>query len=322
MYIVTGGAGFIGSNIIKALNARGIDNILVVDDLTDGRKCLNIAGLKFRDYQDKDEFVKFMKDDLDFFNYDVKAVFHQGAISSTTEWNGKHVMTENFTFSRNLLHWCYGRDVPFYYASSASVYGNGKTFAEIPENESPLNPYAVSKLTFDNYVRAFLADNKPMHPVVGLRYFNVYGPQESHKASMASVAYHLFNQMWNTNEVNLFKGCDGYDDGEQMRDFIHVDDVVAINMWMLDNPQVSGIFNVGTGHARTFNDLAATVLDSFNTEGKINYIQFPPFLTRAYQCFTQADLQSLREAGCKHEFMSLEDGVASYMEWMHQQVCS
>jgi ADP-L-glycero-D-manno-heptose 6-epimerase len=313
MIIVTGGAGFIGSNIVKRLNERGYTNILIVDDLTDGHKFKNIVDLKFLDYIDKDDFLTSILDDEDMPE-DIEAIFHEGACSTTTEWNGKFMMDNNYQFSKDLLHYCLDRRISFIYASSAATYGNCTTFVELPENEQPINVYGYSKFLFDQYVRRILPDAQSQ--VVGLKYFNVYGPRESHKGGMASVAFHLNNQFKEHGVVKLFEGCDGYGNGEQVRDFIYVGDVVNVNLWALDNPEVSGIFNCGTGQAEPFNNVAKAVLD-FHGRGKLEYIPFPEKLRGHYQSFTQADLTALRKAGFNDTFKTVAEGTTLYMEWLN-----
>jgi len=313
MIIVTGGAGFIGSNIVHGLNARGISDILVVDDLGDGRKCLNLADADIRDYADKDDFLRRIQAGEDFGP--VEAVFHQGACSSTTEWDGRFVMAVNYEYTKALLAWCTARKTPFLYASSASVYGMGPTFREAREFERPLNMYAYSKFLFDCHLRPQLPTLGSQ--VAGLRYFNVYGPREQHKGSMASVAWHFHHQLNESGRLRLFEGCDGYGPGEQQRDFIHVDDVVAVNLWLFDNPQVSGIFNVGTGRAQSFNEVARAAINWHKGGGGgIDYIPFPEHLKGRYQSFTEADMGALRAAGYERPFMPVEDGVPRYMEWL------
>jgi ADP-L-glycero-D-manno-heptose 6-epimerase len=309
--IVTGGAGFIGSNLVQGLNAKGITNIIVVDDLSDGHKCVNLADANIRDYMDKDTFLAKIEAGYDFGA--VEAVLHQGACSTTTEWDGRMMMQVNYDYSKSLLHWCLKRKIPFIYASSASVYGAGNAFVEARENENPLNMYAFSKFQFDQYVRSLPAHNSQ---VVGLRYFNVYGPREQHKGSMASVAYHFNNQLLKNGVLRLFEGSDGYDSGEQRRDFVHVDDVVAVNLWLLEHPKVRGIFNLGTGRAQSFNEVAQAVID-FHGQGSMEYIPFPAHLKGAYQSFTQADMSALREAGYDAPFLSVQDGVARYLAWLN-----
>lgn len=319
MIIVTGGAGFIGSNIVLGLNARGIRDILVVDDLSDGRKCLNLSDLDILDYMDKDDFLARIQAGEGFGK--VEAVFHQGACSSTTEWDGRFVMKVNYDYSKAVLAWCVAGKVPLIYASSASVYGMGPVFREAREFEQPLNMYAYSKFLFDCHLRPQLAEIKS--PVVGLRYFNVYGPREQHKGSMASVASHFYGQLNESGRLRLFDGCDGYGPGEQRRDFIHVDDIVAVNLWLLDNPQVSGIFNLGTGRAQSFNEVARAALRWRHTQGHegggIDYIPFPDHLRGRYQSFTEADISALRSAGYDRPFMDVETGVPAYLDWLAQR---
>lgn len=316
MIIVTGGAGFIGSNIVHGLNARGITDILVVDDLSDGRKCLNLADADIRDYMDKDDFLARLQADEDFGA--VEAVFHEGACSSTTEWDGRFVMKVNYEYTKALLAWCVTRKVPLIYASSASVYGMGPNFREKRRFEQPLNMYAYSKFLFDCHLRPQLG--KLDSQVVGLRYFNVYGPREQHKGSMASVAFHFNTQLEESGRVRLFEGSDGYGPGEQRRDFIHVDDIVAVNLWLFDNPQVSGIYNLGTGKAQSFNDVARAAIKWYRARGEegggIDYIPFPDHLKGRYQSFTEADMSALRAAGYVRPFMDVETGVPLYLDWL------
>jgi len=309
VHVVTGGAGFIGSNLVRDLIRRGHDDVVVVDDLSDGHKFVNIADVPIADYMDKDEFVHRLES-RDFLA-GIKAILHQGACSETTEWDGRYMMQNNYAYSKTLLHHCLDNRIPYIYASSAAVYGASKTFVEQPDNEKPLNVYGYSKLQFDRYVRRVAAD--PDSQVVGLRYFNVYGPREQHKGSMASVAWHLDKQLLSDGEVRLFEGTDGYGDGEQQRDFVYVDDACAVNLWFLDHPDVSGVFNTGTGRAQTFNDVANAVID-WHGKGKIRYIPFPAHLEGAYQSFTQADLAALRACGCDVEFRPVEKGVPDYLD--------
>lgn len=307
MHIVTGGAGFIGSNLVRDLLDRGHDDVVVVDDLSDGHKFVNIADLAIADYLDKDDFVERMQDPG--FTSSIKVVLHQGACSETTEWDGRFMMKNNYSYSQVLLHRCLDEGIPFIYASSAAVYGASENFVEHPDHEKPLNVYGYSKLQFDRYVNRIAAS--PASQVVGLRYFNVYGPREQHKGSMASVAFHFNNQLREDGEARLFEGSGGYGDGEQLRDFVYVDDVCAVNLWFLDHPDASGIFNTGTGKAQSFNDVANAVIE-FRGKGRIRYIAFPETLRGAYQSYTQADLTQLRASGCDVEFRSVEAGVKQY----------
>lgn len=310
MIVVTGGAGMIGSNIVAALNARGRTDILVVDDLTDGTKFRNLADLSIADYQDKDAFIT----DMEAGRIDgIEVIFHQGACSTTTEWDGKFMMEVNYTYSKRLLHACLARAIPFIYASSAAVYGGGDVFREEAEFERPLNVYGYSKKLFDDYVRANVLPS-PTSPVAGLRYFNVYGPREDHKGSMASVAFHLFNQVGAGENPKLFGAHDGYGPGEQSRDFVHVADVADVNLWLW-NTGVSGIFNCGTGRAEPFRTVAETVIRTLGM-GEIEYIDFPDHLKGRYQSFTQADLTRLRQAGFNGGFRDVAAGTGEYMEWL------
>jgi ADP-L-glycero-D-manno-heptose 6-epimerase len=301
MIVVTGGAGFIGSNIVKGLNEAGEEDILVVDNLSNAEKHLNLNSLSIADYIDKDEFLQKLNK---FKN--VSAIFHQGACSSTTEQDGKYMMSNNYEYSKNLLNYSLENSIDFLYASSASVYGNGDAgFVEKREAEYPLNVYGFSKFAFDNYVRRVLPQVKSQ--VLGLRYFNVYGPQENHKGRMASVAFHLFHQLQETGKMKLFEGS-----GHFRRDFIHVADTVKINLHFYES-KTSGIFNAGTGKARSFEDIAST-LQSLHGSGEIESIPFPEDLRGKYQEFTEAGLDKLRAAGYSKEFMSLEEGVQQYSE--------
>lgn len=313
MIIVTGGAGFIGSNLVLGLNELGYDDILVVDNLSNGIKYRNLLDCQISDYLDKKDFLEKLQQGF-FRNQKLEAIFHQGACSATTEWDGRYMMENNYEYSKILFHYCQEYRIPFVYASSAAVYGADTNFRESLEFEAPLNVYGYSKFQFDQYIRQF--EDKLNSQVVGLRYFNVYGPRESHKGSMASVAFHLNNQIKDSDKLRLFEGNDGYADGEQRRDFIYVGDVVDINLWFLDNPNASGIYNVGTGRSQTFNDVANAVI-AYHQRGEIEYIPFPDHLKGCYQSFTEANLEYLREAGCDHRFKTVEQGVALYMEWLN-----
>jgi ADP-L-glycero-D-manno-heptose 6-epimerase len=309
MIVVTGGAGFIGSQLVSGLNKAGRTDILVVDDLTDGKKFKNLVVNNIADYMDKDDF-RFLIEKGNKVCDEIEFVFHQGACSTTTEWDGQYMMDNNYTYSKELLHFCLERSIPFIYASSASVYGVNTRFSEEVVNESPVNVYGYSKLLFDNYVRNLKSEIKSQ--VVGLRYFNVFGSREAHKKGMASVVYHFNSQIKETNELRLFEGSHGYDNGEQLRDFVFVNDVVNVNLWMMEHQEVNGIFNVGTGKANSFNDVANLVIKR-HEKGKINYIPFPEELKGSYQSFTEAHLEQLRSVGCDYQFTSLEDGVNCYL---------
>lgn len=305
-YIVTGAAGFIGSSIIKELNNRGIDDVIAVDEMTNGDKCKNLADCKIADFLDIDEFATI----CDRFDKipDTKSVLHNGACADTMEYNGRYMMQRNFAYSKRVFMWCRHFNLPMVYASSASVYGVGKISKEDPRYELPINVYAYSKLSFDQYVRKQYSSCH--NSVVGLRYFNVYGIREASKGKMASMVYQLAKQLRTTGTAKLFTGTDGYSDGGQLRDFVCVEDVAKVNLFFADNPQiVKGVFNVGTGHARSFNDVANTLI-KLNGKGTIEYIPFPEKLIGKYQSFTQADLTNLRHAGYQEPFLTLEEGIA------------
>lgn len=315
MIIVTGGCGFIGSNIIKALNARGISDILVVDNLKNGTKFVNLADCDFVDYRHKADFLIDIIEGY-YDNAEIEAVFHEGACSSTTEWDGHYMMMNNFEYSKHLLHFCLEHKIPFFYASSASVYGDGPVFKEGRENEKPLNVYGFSKFQFDQYVRQILpqADSQ----IAGFRYFNVYGPREQHKGSMASVAFHHNTQIRDDGFVKLFGEYDGYGAGEQSRDFVYVGDVAAVNLWFFDHPQKSGIFNLGTGRSEPFNNIAKAVI-AWHGKGKVEYIPFPDNLKGRYQSFTQADISALRAAGYDQPFKTVAEGVKLYLDTLNKK---
>ncbi len=315
MIIVTGAAGFIGSNIIKGLNKRGITRILAVGDLTQGRKFKNLAVCQYADYMDYVDFLEAIKCDDDFFE-PIEAVFHEGACSATTEWDGRYIMKNNYEYSKAVFHYCLNRKIPFLYASSAAVYGVSQAFDDQDWQQRPLNVYGYSKWKFDEYVKPYL--ETAASQIVGFRYFNVYGPHEQHKGGMASVAFHLMNQLRDTGHIKLFEGSHGYADGEQRRDFVFIDDVVAVNLWFLDHPNKSGIFNLGTGQARPFNEIAKTLL-RLHGSGTLSYIPFPDSLKNAYQAYTQANITALRAVGYHGAFTSLDEGVERYYNWYQQE---
>ena len=321
--IVTGAAGFIGSNIVKALNARGIRDVVAVDNLEHAEKVPNLADCEILDFVDKRDFIQRIR--ANAIKGEYAAVLHQGACSDTMETDGRYMMENNYEYSRDLLDWCQARHVPFIYASSASVYGSGKNFTEKREHESPLNVYGYSKFLFDQLARRRMRGSTGQ--IAGFRYFNVYGPRETHKGRMASVAFHFFNQYRDHGRVRLFEGSGGYAAGEQIRDFVSVEDVVKVNLFFLDHPTLSGIVNVGTGRARSFNDMAAATvnavrkargekalsLEELRAAGAIEYIPFPPALVGKYQSYTQADVSALRKAGYKDPFLDIEEGVGRYV---------
>lgn len=312
MIIVTGGAGFIGSNLVRGLNDAGIEHVIVVDDLTDGRKFRNLADLKISDYWDKDTLLRRLESER---HAKPSAIFHQGACAVTTEWDGRYMLATNYQYSVELLDYCLAESVAMIYASSAAVYGASSTFKDDETNvERPLNVYGYSKLLLDRHVRRRLSSARSQ--IVGLRYFNVYGPGEAHKEGMASTAYHFNNQLETTGEVRLFEGSGGYAAGEQRRDFVYIDDVVRVNLWFLEHADTSGIFNVGTGTSASFNDLANAVID-WHGRGKIRYIPFPPGLKRSYQSFTEADIGSLRRVGYSAPFVNIRAGTTAYLDRLH-----
>ena len=289
MIIVTGGCGFIGSNLVKALNEKGITDILVVDNLTEGHKFINLTDLDIADYMDKQDFLALFSDEKSFdAKYglrNISAIYHEGACSSTTEWDGRYVMKNNYEYTVRLFEFAAAHRIPFFYASSAATYGGGKVFVEGRENEGPLN---------------------------------VYGPREGHKGTMASVAFHLYNQMKRGENPKLFRGCMGYPDGGHMRDFVYVEDVAKVNLWFLEHHGPSGIYNCGTGRAEPFQHIADAAIKFFG-RGQTEYIDFPEHLVGHYQCYTQADLTRLRAAGCDVEFKTVAQGTAEYMKWLSRR---
>ena len=326
---VTGAAGFIGSNIVKGLNVRGITNIIAVDDLTQGDKFRNLADLQIADYVDASVFYeRFAQGTYG----KVEAAFHEGACSDTMELDGKYMMDNNYRVSCDLFAACQQQGTRLLYASSAATYGGSNTFKESPEFERPLNVYGYSKLLFDQRMRRELGlrFEKATSQVAGFRYFNVYGQREQHKGRMASVAFHQFHQFQKEGHVKLFGEYGGYAAGMQQRDFVYIDDVVAVNLWFYDHPDVSGIFNLGSGRAQPFNDVALSVINTlrqFQASGAqpeltlqqavdqqlLAYVAFPDALVGKYQCHTQADLGALRTAGCAHTFASVQEGVSAYI---------
>jgi ADP-L-glycero-D-manno-heptose 6-epimerase len=316
-YIVTGAAGFIGSKLVEGLNRRGITEVIAVDNLAHADKFRNLAGCDIADYVDQAEFIA----GLERYEGAVEALLHQGACSDTMETDGRYMIDNNYGYSKRLLEWCQEEEVPLLYASSASVYGAGPEFREERRCEQPLNIYGYSKFLFDQLVRRLLAQNTSQ--VAGFRYFNVYGPNESHKGRMASVAYHAYQQLLSGGKVKLFVASGGYGNGEQRRDFVYVEDVVDVNLWFLERRDVSGVFNCGTGRAQSFIELAAAVINAAQgthytvkdlvSRGLIEYVPFPPGLLDKYQSFTQADLARLRAAGYGREFRPVEEGVAAYV---------
>jgi ADP-L-glycero-D-manno-heptose 6-epimerase len=322
-YVVTGAAGFIGANLVRALNERGVTNIIAVDNLTRADKFANLVGCEIADYLDKRDFLERLEaGELDGA---LDAILHQGACSDTMETDGRYMMENNYRYSLALLDFCTDEEIPYLYASSAAVYGGGRVFRESPEHEGPLNVYGYSKYLFDQVVRRRLAGTATQ--VAGFRYFNVYGPNEAHKGRMASVAWHFYNQYRAEGRVKLFEGSGGYANGEQRRDFVSVEDVVNVNVHFLERPRLSGIFNVGTGRAQSFNDVAEAVINTCRkasgqsplsraellAQGAIQYVAFPDALKGKYQSFTEADLTALRGAGYSAPFLTVAEGVERYV---------
>ena len=322
--VVTGAAGFIGANLVKALNGRGVDHIIAVDNFAHADKFPNLVDCDIADYFDKNEFLARLNSDA--WDGQIDAILHQGACSDTMETDGRYMMENNFRYSVALLDWCQAHAVPLLYASSAAVYGGSTVFKEGRAFEKPLNIYGYSKFLFDQVLRRRIAEGLAAQ-VAGFRYFNVYGARESHKGRMASVAFHNFNEYRATGKVRLFEGWDGYGDGAQSRDFVSVEDVVKVNLHFLEHPDLSGIYNLGTGRAQPFNDIAAAVvntcraaqgqaaltLDQIRAAGLIEYIAFPDALKGKYQSFTQADISALRTAGYTADFLDVTAGVSRYV---------
>ncbi|WP_100551228.1 ADP-glyceromanno-heptose 6-epimerase [Caedibacter taeniospiralis] len=325
MIIVTGGAGFIGANIVKQLNIRGHQDILVVDNLKNGHQFINLVDYEIADYCDQNEFLQAINTDLAYLaptsglSYlkieNITAIIHQGACSATTEWDGQYIMDNNYQYSKTLLHFCMRHKIPFIYASSAATYGNNTTFIEERQYERPVNVYGYSKFLFDQYVRKYLPHAQSQ--IVGLKYFNVYGPHEMHKGSMASVAFQHYKQFKVAKKLKLFGAYDGFQAGEQLRDFIYVEDAAKVNLWFLDHPETSGIFNCGTGTAEPFNRIANSILD-FYGKGELEYIEFPDHLKGHYQSYTEANLDKLRETGCDVGFRDVKTGVTEYLHWLEK----
>ena len=314
MILVTGGAGFIGSNLIRTLNSVGRSDILVVDDLRDGTKALNLSNCVIADFVDIETCLRKLEASQEISESPIEQVYHLGACSDTTQWDASFLMRVNFTFTKLLFKYCMERAVGMVYASSAAVYGSAREFREEAACEKPLNPYGYSKLVFDQYFRRQLGGLTA--PVIGLRYFNVYGPYETHKGRMASVVYHFHHQIKKTGRAQLFGASHGCADGEHRRDFIYVKDVVDVTLWCGTQPlERSGIYNCGTGCARSFNDVGHTLMAQLG-HGAIEYVPFPSDLLLAYQAHTQADLSRFSDLRFPGGFTSLESGIAEYVNWL------
>ncbi|KAJ5286403.1 hypothetical protein N7524_001709 [Penicillium chrysogenum] len=313
MIVVTGGADFVGSNIVKELNLRGVTNVVVVDDMTDGSKFRNLVNCKVADYIDATAFREAIRTNT--FPHRPRVIFHYGSSSSITETNGKKMLDANFTYSKELFHWCKDKGVRFIYASSAAVYGNNTAFAEGDFQEAPLNVYGYSKMLFDQYVVKNTDIRSPQ--VAGLRLFNVYGPGEQHRDSVPSTVYQFYEKRKSFKAIELFAEYAGAEAGQQKRDFVHVQDVARLNCWFLDHPEISGIYNVGTGVASSFHEVATEVASHFgNTDGYIKFIPFPAELKGKYQSYTCADISKLRRAGSVLRFRGIKEGIKDYMEWL------
>ncbi|MHC4194748.1 MAG: ADP-glyceromanno-heptose 6-epimerase [Planctomycetota bacterium] len=304
---MTGGAGFIGSMTIAALNDRGMSDIIVVDELASDQKWKNLRNLIFADYLEKGDFLKMVLEGK--MPARIEAVLHMGACTSTTETDASFLIKNNFEYTKHLAGWTAAADIRFIYASSAATYGDGgKGFVD---NEGKMNMYGYSKQLFDLWARR----KGLLKKIAGLKYFNVFGPNEYHKADMRSFVLKAFEQIKANGKVGLFKSHDPkYSDGEYMRDFIYVKNAVDMTLFFLDNPQIAGLFNIGTGKARSWNDLVKAVFAAMNKKAKIEYIEMPESIRNQYQYFTQADITKLRKAGYKKETATLEDAVEDYVQ--------
>jgi ADP-L-glycero-D-manno-heptose 6-epimerase len=312
MIIVTGGAGFIGSALITALNKRQITDILVVDELGTDQKWKNLCNLSFADYVEKNDFLEMII--ADKLNSSIEAVFHLGACSDTTETNTSYLIKNNYEYSKLLAQWATADNVRFIYASSAATYGDGsigfKDDLKKIETLKPLNMYGYSKQLFDLWANR----TGLLKSIAGLKYFNVFGPNEYHKADMRSFVIKAFEQINTDGTVRLFKSYNSeFADGEQLRDFIYVKDAVEMTLFFYDNPQISGLFNIGTGKARSWNDLVKAVFTAMNKKPAIEYIEMPESIRNQYQYFTEADITSLRKAGFDKEITTLDDAVKDYV---------
>jgi len=329
MILVTGAAGFIGANLVHALSKRQPFSVFAVDNMSRPDKFLNIVDAEVADYADKEDFLVRLK--AGEFDGKFSAVLHQGACSNTMETDGRYMMSNNYEYTIALFDFCQRERIPFIYASSAAVYGGGAVFKEERAYERPLNVYGYSKFLFDQYLRRHWQQHgmDAGSQVVGLRYFNVYGPLEGHKGTMASVPFHQFNQFQKEGKVKLFGANEGYEAGTQMRDFIYVEDVVKVNLFFLDHAEKRGIFNLGTGRAQPFNDLAVATVNALANEGGaplsleqivdkglLEYLPFPEKLKGKYQSFTQADISALRAVGYDEPFTDVATGVAKYMQYL------
>ncbi len=313
MIVVTGGAGFIGSAVLWKLNTQGVDDIVVVDSLGTSDKWKNLVGSRFADYLDKEDFLELVLDDA--LPFEVEAVVHMGACSSTTERDADYLVENNYRYTAQIARWAVERDIRFVYASSAATYGNGSLgFADdtnVSQYLQPTNMYGYSKQLFDLWVLRNGLDRK----LAGLKFFNVFGPNEYHKGEMRSVIHKSFEQIRDTGKVQLFKSHrSDYHDGEQKRDFVYVKDCVEVIAWLLERKDITGIYNLGTGQARTWNDLVRAVFNAMGIPPSIEYIEMPEELRPHYQYFTEAAMEKLTAAGCPVRIRSLEDAVSDYVK--------
>ncbi|MBD3427170.1 MAG: ADP-glyceromanno-heptose 6-epimerase [Candidatus Omnitrophica bacterium] len=318
MIVLTGGAGFIGSCFLRKLNDEGITDILVVDQLDRSEKWRNLLGKKYRDYRQKDEFLSLVEENS---IPSPKAVVHMGACSSTTETDSDIFIKDNYEYSKKLARWALSRKAPFLYASSAATYGNGSSGYKDDEGGldslRPLNMYGYSKHMFDLWAR----EESLLGKMTGIKFFNVFGPNEYHKGEMMSVICKKYPELVKDDRITLFKSYrEEYPDGGQKRDFVYIKDTIEVMWFLFTNPNITGIYNLGSGRARSWNDLARAMFTAHygtaENEGKIEYVDMPGELRPKYQYYTEADLTKLREAGCDHQFMSLEEAVRDYVRYL------
>ena len=312
MIIVTGGAGFIGSAIVWRLNQLGKENLIIVDELGFEEKWKNLVGLKFQDFIHKDDLLEKLNTGV---KYKISAIIHMGANSSTTEKDADHLMKNNFQYTQKLAKYCFKNNIRFVYASSAATYGDGSLGFNDDENQltnlRPLNMYGYSKSLFDIWAK----NQGLLDKIAGLKYFNVYGPNEYHKGDMRSVVIKAFEQIRDTGKVKLFKSENpDYKDGEQKRDFVYVKDAVEMTLFFLDNADKNGIYNIGSGNARTWKDLVTAIFTAMEKPVEIEYIDLPKNLSQKYQYFTEADLTKIKKAGYSKSISSLENGVTDYVK--------
>lgn len=311
MIVVTGGAGFIGSCIVRTLNENGINDIVIVDNIASTDKWKNIRNKKFITYYNKGEFLQILPK-ID----GVEAIIHMGAQSSTTEMNFDYLWNNNVEYTKKLWNYCAEKNISFIYASSAATYGSGTNGFDDKGNIDeliPLNGYGYSKQVFDQWVKHH-ATNAPKQ-YVGLKFFNVYGPNEYYKGSMASMVFHGFRQIISDGEIRLFKSCNtNYKDGFQLRDFVYVKDICSVIYWLLEHPNINGLYNVGTGQAQSFYELAIATFNALDMVPNIRFVDMPEHLREKYQYFTQAEMSKLQMIGYTNKFMDVNDGVTDYVQ--------